>query len=401
MSSPLLRRRWLALLGLGALVLAAHLGLLQRSEAPAHRPATPSAPAASPPSGAAGLRTVTATTIATAPAMVLTPPAEVPQDRRAASGSAAASAGTPSRRPRSAAKVPDPPAGPPGAVALSPPASPQEAPVAIGAALLAQTAALAPASERPAVHATTHTTGHSTTSSTTSSTTPSAAPACPAVRPEHLPPPVQVRYSLQRGGLRGDGLLSWQLDGERYRLRLEGQVPLFGTLLRQTSEGGVDACGVAPLRHTDKRLGKSERALSFVRPAAGSAEADAGELRFSTRPTPVALEAGTQDRLSWLVQLASRLNGWPGGSPPDGSHVPMTVAAVGGDVQRWTFTVMRHEADGLLHLRREPDDPFDTHAEVWTDPRRSHWPVRVELREARGDPLVLQLTDWQPLPRPR
>lgn len=265
--------------------------------------------------------------------------------------------------------------------------------MAIGAALLAQTAALAPASERPAAH----TTGHPTTFSTSSS----ATPTCIAVRPEHLPPPVQVRYSLQRGGLRGDGLLTWQLDGERYRLRLEGQVPLFGTLLRQTSEGGVDACGVAPLRHTDKRLGKSERALSFVRPAAGSAEAGAGELRFSTRPTPVPLEAGTQDRLSWLVQLASRLNGWPGGSPPDGSHVPMTVAAVGGDVQRWTFTVMRHEADGLLHLRREPDDPFDTHAEVWTDPRRSHWPVRVELREARGDPLVLQLTDWQPLPRPR
>lgn len=219
---------------------------------------------------------------------------------------------------------------------------------------------------------------------------PSEQP-CPATQPDHLPPSARVRYSLQRGPLRGEGVLTWERGADHYRLSLEGQVPLMGTLLRQTSEGGFDRCGVAPLRHTDRRLGKSERALNFVRMP------NASELRYSGSAAVRPLAAGTQDRLSWLVQLAARLGGWPGGSPPHGSHITMAVAAVGGDVQHWTFTVVQHETDGLLHLKREPEDPFDTRAEVWADPQRGHWPARVELREARGEALILQLTDWQPL----
>lgn len=243
---------------------------------------------------------------------------------------------------------------------------------------------------------------HNTSNSPQTPGITAGAKPCPPTPLAQLPAPVLVRYSLRRGRLQGEGLLDWRWEAGRYSLRLEGQVPLLGTLLSQRSEGGFDACGLAPLRHTERRLGRSERAVSFVRRAAGDpaaagtgAPAVTDELRFSNNASPRPLQAGTQDRLSWLVQLATRLAGWPGGLPPDGEHLALDVAAVGGDVQHWVFTVVGHDEQGRLHLRREAEDAFDTRAEVWTDPQRQHWPVRVELREARGDPLVLQLTAWQ------
>lgn len=226
--------------------------------------------------------------------------------------------------------------------------------------------------------------------------------ACLAADRTALPPPVEARYSLQRGRLRGEGRLSWHHDGQHYRLSLEAQLPLTGTLLRQTSEGGFDRCGLAPLRHTDKRLGRSERALSVLRPPPGSPAADAGEageLRFSGRSVARALEPGTQDRLSWLVQLALRLAAAaedPGADTPGRWPIEIAVAAVNGDVQRWVFTRLGREPDGLLHLQREPGGPYETHAEVWVDPQRGHWPVRIQLSEARGEPLLLHLVDWRP-----
>jgi hypothetical protein len=229
---------------------------------------------------------------------------------------------------------------------------------------------------------------------------PQLAFACPAAVRAALPPPVDVRYSLQRGRLRGDGLLSWRHDAQHYHLSLEGQVPLMGTLLRQTSEGGFDRCGLAPLRHTDRSLGRSERALSVLRPPPGSPMAEAGEaaeLRFSGRSVARALEPGTQDRLSWVVQLALRLAGAVPGVEPGAPSIELAVAAVGGDVQHWVFTLLGREPDGLLHLRRESSGPYDTRAEVWVDPQRGHWPVRIELSEARGEPLRLQLVDWRPV----
>jgi predicted secreted hydrolase len=75
----------------------------------------------------------------------------------------------------------------------------------------------------------------------------------------------------------------------------------------------------------------------------------------------------------------------------------MDVAAVGGDVQHWIFVVQSRSNEGQLHLARIPDEPFDTRADIWTDPQRGQWPVRVELKEPRGDPLVLRLTCWQPV----
>lgn len=227
-----------------------------------------------------------------------------------------------------------------------------------------------------------------------------AAPGCPAVPQDKLPPSVNVRYSLDRGGIHGEGQLEWRRLNDRYKLRLDGRLPLMGTILSQRSEGGFDHCGLAPRRHSERRLGRSERALSFERQ--GEADSNGGNIeqdrvRFSSRSQSLTLRPGTQDRLSWLVEVAGRLSAWPAPGPETGERLGLDVAAVGGDIQHWTFVVQGRNKDGHVHLSRVPDEPFDTRADVWTDPQRGHWPVRVELREASGDPLVLKLTGWQPI----
>ncbi|WP_217694718.1 DUF3108 domain-containing protein [Sphaerotilus natans] len=197
-----------------------------------------------------------------------------------------------------------------------------------------------------------------------------------------VPPSVRLDYRMSRGALVGRGQIDWDNDGQRYRMRLEARVPVIGLILAQTSSGQIDAQGVAPERHTEQRLRRSERAVSFVRDGASP------HVSFSSREGQAPLEAGMQDRLSWIAQLTARLDA-PGLSP--GGRIVMPVASTGGEVQHWVFTLIERDEAGRWHLRREPDGPFDTRAEVWTLPQVPHWPQRLRLSEADGDALELLL----------
>lgn len=226
----------------------------------------------------------------------------------------------------------------------------------------------------------------SSTSTSTSTATPASsgdglrAPAAP----ERLQPPAsaQLHYRMSRGALTGSGLIEWDSDGHRYRMQLQARVPVFGVLLEQRSEGRIDASGVAPERHTERRLRRSERAVSFVR--------DDGRPRvlFSAREGESPLQPGTQDRLSWIAQLAAWIER-PGRTA--GTQLTLPVAGVGGEVHDWTFTLIDRDEAGRWHLRREPDGPHDTHAEVWTLPQPPYWPQRLRLSDDGGDVLELLL----------
>lgn len=204
------------------------------------------------------------------------------------------------------------------------------------------------------------------------------------------PPSVRLRYRMKKGPLAGTGQIDWQRDAGSYRMRLEARVPVFGLIFMETSTGQLDTSGLLPLRHTERRLKRSERALSFVR--------DQGPPRiaFSAREGTEPLRPGAQDRLSWIAQLAARMAAPPAGDWRPGSRLEMDVASTGGDVQRWIFTVQGRDGSGLWQLRREPDAPTDTRAEVWIDPLQHHWPVRIRLSEPSGDPLELVLDGLHP-----
>jgi hypothetical protein len=221
----------------------------------------------------------------------------------------------------------------------------------------------------------------------------SARPAgtAPAPLPTIVPANAELVYSVRRGPLAGKGRLVWRQDGSAYSASLEARLPVLGAIFTETSTGGFDSHGLAPQRHTERRLRRSERALSMTRDAAGN-----GTLSFSSSTQKLALPPGTQDRVSWLVQLAA-VFGAASASPgtprlPPGVSLP--VASVNGDLRIWQFRLLPPGAadGGLLHLERRPaPGEFDTTAEVWLDPARHAWPVKVVLSDAGAEALELRL----------
>ena len=216
-----------------------------------------------------------------------------------------------------------------------------------------------------------------------------------------IPPAATLRYQLRRGALQGSGELQWRPDGERYEARLEGRLAGF-TVLTQTSQGSFDEAGVAPLRFTDKRIRGDLRAANFQR--------EAGKISFSGPAVEYPLLVGSQDRLSWMIQLAAVV----AAEPPrmrDRGKVVIHVVGARGDSKLWVFRFVALEAietgAGVVQAAkfvREASDAYDTRVEVWLDPLRHHLPARAVLRAGPDDDgleLLLQDADLAPAPVPK
>ncbi|MEO8297766.1 MAG: hypothetical protein ABI574_08150 [Burkholderiales bacterium] len=200
--------------------------------------------------------------------------------------------------------------------------------------------------------------------------------------PFRLPPSQTLQFQAQQGSQSTTAVLRWQQDGDHYDLTLDAP-----GLIHLHSEGRVDAFGLAPERHTERRPPRSERALSMPRGAEGQANA----VLYSTRSTPGTWTPGLQDRLSWLVQLQAWLT-----TLPPGAHArdwPLQVTGVGGDVQQWLLQPQAgDEPDdaGLLRYRQTPAQPYDSRVEAWFDTQPPHWPARLRLGAYRGEVLELR-----------
>lgn len=214
-----------------------------------------------------------------------------------------------------------------------------------------------------------------------------AAGAPPPIYRTRIPEAAQVSYRLSRGALAGTGVLDWRPDKGGYSLRLEGRLPLIGTLITQTSRGGFDAAGLAPERYTDRRLKRGEQAANFERAS--------GRISFSGQNPALPLSPGVQDRLSVMLQLAAIVNAWAK-PPAAGEHLRIEVVGARGDSHQWSLRFEGPQAidtpDGrvaALRFLREPENPQDTRAEFWLDPARQHLPVKVVLTDGKGEPLEL------------
>ena len=222
--------------------------------------------------------------------------------------------------------------------------------------------------------------------------TPAPSPAPEAAQPSggealptyatRLPPGATLQYAVLREGL-GPGRagiqaeLRWRPEGEAYTLTLG----LANT--GWASVGAIDSHGLAPERHVETRRGREVRAANFQR--------QAGRITFSGPQLEYPLLPGAQDRLSWMLQLASVMAADPALSEV-GREVQLFVAGVRGDAGLWTFTVTGTETaelpagrvPGTVHLHREPQRPYDTRVDIWLDPARHHLPVRIRMQN-RGE----------------
>jgi hypothetical protein len=218
-----------------------------------------------------------------------------------------------------------------------------------------------------------------------------------ALPPTRIPRSTELVFALQHGAQNGEARLSWHADGERYALSLHATLPS-GREIEQHSQGGFDAAGLAPQRLADRRRGRDVRAANFQR--------EHGKITFSGPRWELPLEAGTQDRLSWLVQLVALVDA-AGRELRDGTEWTMTVVGARGALSQWRFELrgqQRIEFEGQMFdawwLVREPMHPYDVRVEVWLGSQQGHWPLRLRQTQIPGGEPLEWLLRQQASPEP-
>lgn len=218
------------------------------------------------------------------------------------------------------------------------------------------------------------------------------AGAPPPVWTTRLPGDFALAYAVRRGEeAPRPATLRFESREGRYTLQLQVAAGVRGP--EQASHGRLEPGGLAPERYVDRRRARAAAAANFD--PAGT------RITYSGAAAVQPLFPGTQDRLSWLVQIAAVLEADPVRAQP-GVRLPLYVSGARGDAQLWTFEVRSptpQEASGgmgarLVHLVREPERPYDLRVEVWLDPAQHHLPARLRLTPVpAGAPL-----EWWRLP---
>ncbi|MCE9659690.1 MAG: DUF3108 domain-containing protein [Burkholderiales bacterium] len=196
-----------------------------------------------------------------------------------------------------------------------------------------------------------------------------------------LPGPATLGYELRRGPFRGAGEIRWRPAGDRYALQFD--VRLAGiALLSQSSQGELGAHGLAPVRFVDQRPRKSARAANFSR--------DSGAITFSGSSNRWPLFAGTQDRLSWMIQLGGIVAADP--ALATGGRISMVLVSARGEAAVRTARFAGREnaetASGSVAALKfvvDGHSAYDGSFEIWLDPARAYLPARAISRNGSGD----------------
>ncbi|VXB62919.1 DUF3108 domain-containing protein [Massilia sp. 9I] len=203
-----------------------------------------------------------------------------------------------------------------------------------------------------------------------------------------VPPPADLTYDLARtdaDGTKwtGQALLSWKPDQGGYQMRIEMGIKIVFArvnLLVLTSEGHLGNTGLAPVKMTEKRRGRSLTATHFDWPG--------NKVTFSASQNNYALLPGAQDKATVPLQLAAIARG-------DQSQLSGDIDMFVGE-DRWgsvyTFNVVGpEEIDtplGRLQTVRVARPPkqgsYKTRLDIWLSPAHGWLPVQIRSSEANG-----------------
>lgn len=204
-----------------------------------------------------------------------------------------------------------------------------------------------------------------------------SAAATEAAALDRWPVDTRLNYSLTgqyRGPLYGDARVQWQREGDRYQVRLEARIELFGTQVL-TSQGHVTADGLEPQAYEETRPGKRR----IVRIGEHAVELGSGK----TVPKP----PGVQDTASQFVELTERFA--TGREPLVVGHAVTLWLARPGGVDEWVYEIVGRERletakFGMLdtyHLKPRPitSPRGNINVEMWFAPSLQYLPVRIKL----------------------
>ncbi|QOY95051.1 DUF3108 domain-containing protein [Massilia sp. UMI-21] len=203
-----------------------------------------------------------------------------------------------------------------------------------------------------------------------------------------VPPPAELSYDVARTDAdgtqwSGEALLSWKPQRQSYQVRVEIGIRIVFTrvnLLVLTSEGYLGNTGLAPVKMTEKRRGRSLTATHFDWPG--------NKVTFSASQNHHALLPGAQDKATVPLQLAAIARG-------DQSQLSGDIDMFVGE-ERWgsvyTFNVVGpEEIDtpmGRLQTVRVARPPkegsYKTRLDIWLAPAHGWLPVQIRSSEANG-----------------
>lgn len=192
-----------------------------------------------------------------------------------------------------------------------------------------------------------------------------------------------LAYAFVIDGQPGEASLNFRIEDGRYDMTLERrtgdrELPLW------RSEGRVGPQGLQPERHRVRRQGRERELLVFDREAVPP--------RLLVGARAYMLSAGTQDRLSWWLQLAALMAAEP--APHVGLRLRMPVAGATG-VHDWDFEVVARDGDRWLlqrALRRGPGRPA-LQWSAWLDGQRGFLPVDLRFSLDDDEQWALRLLD--------
>lgn len=306
--------------------------------------------------------------------------------------------------------VPAAPARPRHAVARRPPAPQQTAssgssliststfsPAVVLAGASADAGAAAPEPD-PAAPAQTSTDQANTVQASGPESEPAIAAPAPVPSPApmptlprykvNLPPSAEFVLDVRRVDANGTtwsgvAAMSWSHSAGKYKMSLEAGLNMLITrvnLLVLTSEGEIDDSGIAPVKATEKRRGRSLTATHFERAQ--------GRITFSASEHTYPLLIGTQDKATLPFQLA-------GIGRADVSQLQGDIDVFVGEEEEanvFRFKLVgEDELDTKLgrlhawHLSRPPKPgTYSSQLDIWLAPERGWYPVQIRNTESSG-----------------
>lgn len=221
---------------------------------------------------------------------------------------------------------------------------------------------------------------------------PAATPAAPAAPPSppapkyDAPPSVVLRYASFVNGVQNpDGRITWQQDGQHYRLAVETRVLWFRFAFQ--SSGDMNGGGLNPTRYEEARRSKVEVAR-FDRTA--------GTVVFETRGGQVPMPSAFQDRFSVFLQLV----GWARGDPQRYATPGVTETFNVSDTREVEVMQVQYVGEQDIdigidrvrtkHFVRLPRHPNDKRkVEIWLAPSLNWMPARLRQTEPDGTQIDL------------
>jgi hypothetical protein len=227
----------------------------------------------------------------------------------------------------------------------------------------------------------------------------SALPALPALaadthsshpsikRPYNLPPQADLVYTIkasQRGiNISGDATVQWRHTSDTYSIHTVSHAGIFGKILENHSEGGIDEYGLAPESFTEKRFRKDPTTATFHR--------DSKTITFKTGDESYPIKGGEQDRTSAPWQLVAQARSAPDKLAP-GSEWAYFVAGRR-DAEPWVFKVVKRETiqtgagefETIHFIKSPPKSDKSQQVDLWLAPGLDWYPVRIRFIDDDGD----------------